>query len=134
VFGSAIDGRLLEWDDGHLDLGGPMERRFRAGLPIMAGGQTINNMSVRCNVGQTPFLEGDYTAPAVEMRLSRDGGQTWGLWRSAPLGAQGQYRTRSQWRACGMASYPAFLAEFRVTAPVDWRVSGVNVNEVFGGR
>ena len=134
IFGSGTDGALLEWGAGHEDLGGTMERRFRAGTPINAGGVTIHNTVLRCNVGQTPFLEGDYVAPSAEMRLSRDGGQTWGFWRSAPLGAQGDYRRRVQWRACGQAAYPAHLAEFRVTAPIDFRASGVTVNEPFGGR
>ena len=70
----------------------------------------------------------------VEMRLSRNAGQTWSSWRGVSLGRQGDYRTRVQWRCCGQASQPAFLAEFRVTAPVDVRVSDVMVNEAAGGR
>lgn len=134
VFGSAIDGRTLTWSAGHEDLGGPLERRFRAGLPLNAGGMIVNNVQLRSNVGQTPFLTGDYTDPVAEMRLSRDAGQTWGAWKQAALGAQGDYRKRVQWRSCGQAAQPAFLAEFRTTAPIDWRVSDVLVNEQFGGR
>lgn len=134
VFGSSIDGRTLAWSTGHQDLESVLERRFRAGFPLNSGGLQISNASLRCNVGQTPFLEGTYVAPLAEMRLSRDGGKTWGAWRQKSLGEQGQYRTQVRWRACGMASRPAFLAEFRVTAPVDFRVSDVLVNEAFGGR
>lgn len=134
TFGSSIDGRLMAWGDGHEDLGGVLERRFRAGLSINAGGVSISNAQLRCNVGQTPFLSGDYTAPQVEMRLSRDAGQTWGNWRRTALGEQGQYRKKVQWRALGMASQPGFLAEFRVTDPVPFRVSDVLVNEPYGGR
>lgn len=134
VFGSGEDGRTLAWADNHLDLGGVLERRLRGGFPINSNGQTINNVQVRCNVGQTGFLTGDYADPSMEMRVSRDAGKTWGSWRSAALGSQGSYRSRVQWRSCGMASQPAFLAEFRVTAPVDLRVSDVLVNEPGGGR
>lgn len=134
VFGSAIDGRTAAWGSGHTDFGGVMERRFRGGFPMDGGGLTIDNVQVRCNVGQTPYLTGDYTSPAVEMRISRDAGQTWRNWRSKTLSEQGKYRTRVQWRSCGMASRPGFLAEFRVTAPVTWRVSDVLVNEAGGGR
>lgn len=134
VFGSSQDGKTLEWSDGHEDLGGVLERRFRGGFPINSGGINIANVQLRCNVGQTPFLTGDYTDPQVEMRLSRNAGQTWGAYRGVSLGAQGNYRTKVQWRACGMASQPAFLAEFRVTAPVDFRASGVLANEGWGGR
>lgn len=134
VFGSAIDGKTMGWGAGHVDLGGTLERRFRAGFPLNSGGLRIDNVQLRVNVGQTPYLTGDYDDPDMELRISRDGGKTWGNWKQAPLGEQGNYRTKVQWRSCGMASQPAFLAEFRVTAPVDVRVSDILVNEGRGGR
>lgn len=134
VFGSSIDGRTIAWGTGHLDFDGPLERRFRGGFPINGGGLTVNNVQLRVNVGQTPFLTGDYTEPRVEMRISRDAGQTFGDWKGKSLGAQGNYRTKLRWNGCGMASQPGFLAEFRVTAPVPFRVSDVLINEQWGGR
>lgn len=134
VFGSAVDGRTIAWGTGHQDFGGQLERRFRAGMPINGGGVQINNLRLRSNVGQTPFLIGDYADPQVEMRLSDDGGQTWDAWEGESLGAQGEYRAQPEWRALGLASYPGFLTEFRVTDPVPWRVSDVLANEPFGGR
>lgn len=137
VFGSAEDGKTLEWSAGHTDVlatNNVLERRFRAGFPVNSGGVNIANLILRSNVGQTPYLTGDYTEPKVEMRISRDAGQTWGNWRGVSLGSQGNYRTKVQWRACGMASQPAFLAEFRVTDPIDVRFSDVLVNEPLGGR
>lgn len=133
VFGSSLDGKTLEWGDAHLDLGGVLERRFRAGFPLNSGGLTVNNTILRVNVGQTPFLSGDYAEPQVEMRRSINAGQTWGNWRSVGLGEQGQYRKKVQWTGCGMAGQPGWLAEFRVTAPVPFRVSDVLINEPFGG-
>lgn len=132
--GSSVDGRIFQLGDDYLDLGGPMERRFRAGAQISGGGQIVNNMTLECNPGQTPYLSGQFADPMIEMRLSRDGGQTWGNWRSASLGEQGQYRKLVQWRALGMASAPGLFAEFRCVAPVPLRVSGVTVNEKWGRR
>jgi hypothetical protein len=134
VFGSALDGRTLAWAAEHEDLGGVLERRFRGGFPLNSGGMRVDNVQLRTNVGQTPFLTGDYDDPTVEMTISRDAGQTWGTWMPVKLGAQGNYRTRVQWRSCGMASQPGFLAEFRVTAPVPFRPSDVLLNEGQGGR
>lgn len=134
VFGSAVNGSLYRLTGDYQDIGGVLERRFRAGFPINSGGLAVGNTQIRSNVGQTPFLTGDYAEPQVEMRLSRDAGQTWGAWRSRPLGGQGQYRRKVQWRACGMASQPGFLAEFRVTDPVPFRASDVLINEPYGGR
>lgn len=134
VFGSAVDGKTLAWGADKQDLGGVLERRFRAGFPINGAGQLIDRLGLRTNPGNTPFLTGNYTDPSVEMRQSRDAGQTWDSWRSASLGTQGSYRERVEWRSLGMASQPGFLAEFRCTDPVPFRVSGVFANEPFGGR
>ena len=133
VFGCS-DGRTAQWGTDYLDFGGELERRWRGGLPINAGGQAIDDIVLRCKTGQTPYLSGDHTEPVVEMRLSRNLGKTWGNWRAKSLGQQGQYGKRVQWRGLGMASAPGLLAELRVTAPVDCDVRDLRVNEGFGGR
>lgn len=130
VFGGT-DGATYAF--GTVEAGTIFERRFRAGFPLNSGGLTVNSIQLRCNVGQTTYLTGDYTNPVVEMRVSRDAGKTWGNWRSASLGEQGRYRTKVVYRGLGMASQPGLLAEFRVTAPVDFRVSDVLINEPLGG-
>ena len=133
VFGSSIDGKTLEWGAAWEDIGTTLERRFRAGAPFEAGGLILSSVSLRTNPGATGYLTGTYANPTIEMRSSRNAGKTWSNWRTATLGEQGEYRKRVQWLACGMASRPGVLLEFRVTAPVDFRVSDVVVNEGFGG-
>ena len=133
VFGSG-DGKTLAFGDDYLELGGVLERRFRGGLPINGGGVPIYNLRLRCNPGQTGFLSGQYADPIIEMRISRDAGQTWGLWKGTQLGLQGEYRKRVEWRALGMASAPGFMCEIKLTDPVPLRASGIFVNEPFGGR
>lgn len=132
VFGSSESGVTYRWASGHLDHGGTLERRFRAGFPITSGTMTVANVIARVSVGGTTFLEGDYRQPSIEMRRSIDGGHTWGNWRRVSLGTQGKYRKRVQWTACGMAGQPGFLCEFRVTDPVDLRVSDIVLNEPMG--
>ena len=133
VFGSSRDGRTMAWGPDYLDLGGVLERRFRAGFPLNSGGVPVNNVIVRANVGNTGFLTGTYANPTIEMSRSLDAGRTWGRWRGISLGEQGQYRQKVQWTACGMAGQPGWLSEFRVTDPVPVRVSDVLINEPFGG-
>lgn len=136
VFGSAIDGKTLEWG-AYTDAqatNGVLERRWRAGAPINAGGLSIDNLQLRVNVGQTAVLEGNDAEPIIERGLSRDAGQTWGEWDGVSLGKQGEYRKKVEWRAQGLASRPAFLTEFRCTHPVPLRVSDVLINEPWGGR
>lgn len=134
VFGSAVDGRTLQWGDTYLDLGLTLERRFRAGF-WGEQGTIVDNLHLRCEVGTTPDLEGDYADPVIEMRQSRDNGQTWGVWRSRSLGEQGEYHVTPTWNALGMLKRnKAFLAEFRITDPVSVRISAVKANEPIGGR
>ena len=133
VFGGAA-GVTMDWGSDHLELGGQFERLFTLGFPVNSGGVTINNLSIRTNPGNTPYLTTDYANPVIELRLSRDGGKTWGGWKQRSLGAQGEYRQQVQWRALGMASRPGLLAQVRLTDPVPLRVSDCLVNERYGGR
>jgi hypothetical protein len=145
TFGSFEDGKLIAWQATYDDFGGVHERRWRGGFAIDGGAVRINKVSLRCQVGQTPFLEAstteedslsvnDYAQPLIQMSLSPDAGQTFDDPLITNLGRMGEYGRQVEWRACGLASHPGFFAEWRVTAPIDFRVSGVFVNERNGGR
>jgi hypothetical protein len=66
--------------------------------------------------------------PVVTMRVSRDGGRTWGNEHSAMAGAQGEYWRRVYWRVLGMGRDWAF--EFVMTDPVPWRLSALYFDAV----
>lgn len=118
---------------GYVDAGGVFERRFRAGSRLEAAA-ILNNLRLTAEVGTTGYLTGDYAAPLIEMRASNDAGNTWTSWDAVSLGAQGSYRERVEWRALGMFDDPGALFEFRMTAPVSFRLSAVEVNAAGGGR
>lgn len=134
IFGSSENGQILQFGNSHSDLGGVLERRFRAGFPLNGGAIPVNNVRGRFNSGQTPILNGQYSDPLAEIRVSNDAGQTFRNYKSAKMGKQGKYRQRTEWRALGMADEPGFLCEIRCTDPIPFRVSGVAMNEVGGGR
>lgn len=119
---------------GFVDADGVLERRFRAGAPLSGGAFTAHNVRLSINAGETVNLTGTYSDPTVEMRTSRDGGRSWGTWRGASIGEQGNYRTRTEFRRCGTFDDPGMLCEFRCTDPVPFRVSAAKVNEMGGGR
>ncbi len=119
--------------EGYADNGEPLERRIRAGAQLMEP-LRVANLRLVSEVGTTPFLAGEYIDPIIEMRSSDDAGSTWSAWEQETLGEQGQYRQRVEWRALGMFDDPGMLFEFRVTAPVSWRLSGVEINAAGGGR
>lgn len=133
VFGSSIDGRLLRWSEDADDFGNPVVKVFRAWMPLTGESLKVANIILRTNPGTTPYLSGDYQEPVVEMRTSIDGGHTWQPWKSRSLGAQGRYRTKTFWSSLGLFGYPGLLVEIRVSDPIQFRVSGLAVNEPFGG-
>ena len=133
MFGSAIDERTLEWGADFAELDGVLERRFRFGAVLNSSGVQVDNILLRTNPGNTPYLTGNYTTPVVEMRMSRNAGKTWGNWRARSLGAQGEYRKKVQWEGCGMHGQPGIFGEVRVTDPVPFRVSDLRMNEPYGG-
>jgi hypothetical protein len=59
--------------------------------------------------------------PQVMMRMSNDGGKTWGNERVRSAGMIGQYGTRVRWNRCGQARRRVF--EVSVTDPVPWRLT-----------
>ena len=131
-FGSAVTGKILTWSDSYID-STVLERRFRVWAPINMETVVANSIFLRVNPGRTPYAVGNYTSPRIEMRLSRDGGNTWTNWRSTAMGSIGDYRKQTKFLSCGIFSYPGALAEFRITDPVPFRVSSVSVNEPYGG-
>jgi hypothetical protein len=133
IFGGP-DGKTLAFGTVHTDLDGELERRFRAGLGLTGGSVSFDNIRLRSNPGTTTYLTGEFADPVAELRYSRDGGNEWSDWKSAKLGAMGQYRKRLEWRSLGSFEDPGALFEFRVTDPVPWRISGAYYNEDGGGR
>jgi len=133
LLGDDASGTLWELS-GYQDAGAVLERRFTAAFPIKGGAVRVTRLNVEVAVGWTDLLAGQGSSPVIEMRCSDDAGATFGDWEAESLGAQGSYRAQPEWRALGMFDAPGFLAEFRVTDPVDLRLSAVRVNEPVGGR
>ena len=124
-FGDDTTGKIWAWG-GYTDAAGELERLFMAGTELESPA-VINNLRLTCEVGLG-------NNASIEMRASDDAGTTWGQWESEPLGMQGFYRQRVEWRALGMFDDPGFLAQWRLTDPVSFRLSGVSVNAQSGGR
>ena len=133
-FGDDTDGNIWTFGTAFTDAGDPLEGYFTAMLPIQGGAIVVDSLEARCNTGSTDPLVGQDANPVIEMRYSRTRGRTWADWREAPLGAQGEYRTRAIYRRLGMFDAPGALFQFRVTDVTPRRVGGVYINEPGGGR
>ncbi len=107
------------------------ERRFL--LPSSPDNKNVQvptlELLMRTGIGLTPAAWDGANVPQganpqVMMRISKDGGKTWGpeRWRSA--GAIGRYLTRVRWlRATG--NYRNAVMEIVVSDPVDWQLLAV---------
>lgn len=58
--------------------------------------------------------------PVITLRISDDGGKTWGNLHTAEAGVQGAYKTRVIWRRLGRSRNRVF--ELSVSDPVPWRL------------
>jgi hypothetical protein len=133
IFGDDEAGTL--WTlDGYKDGADALERLFTIALPMNGGTLAVDTVAIWANVGWTELIAGQGSDPVAELRLSRDAGATFGDWRQARLGEQGEYRTRTVWRRCGLFDAPGMLGEIRISDPVGFRLSSVTANEPGGGR
>ena len=131
-FGHSSTNQVMTFD-GWADLSAALERRFTAAQQLDTP-TPISNVKLWANAGHTEVLSGQGTDPQVEMRYSRDAGNTWTDYDGTNLGAAGHYRAVPSWRRLGQFDFPGCLMEFRVTDPVPFRVSAVKVNDFSGGR
>lgn len=134
LFGSSVDGKIYQFSDNWTDAGVPLERRFTGAFPIKGGVVPVDALELECNSGATLASTGPGANPQIEVRASRDGGHTFGHYRTASLGAQGERRIRPRWRRWGFFDAPGALFDFRMTDPAPLRVSAVLVNEPASGR
>ena len=132
VFGDDTDGTLWTFGDA-LEDEDTLVFEWTAAFPLKGGTATVDNVTVDANVGNTELV-GPTSEPLIEMATSRTYGRTWGNFRQARLGAQGEYRTRPRWNRVGMFDLPGAMFKFRVSNCRQVRISNVLVNEPGGGR
>lgn len=130
IAGDDETGQLWKLDAEMLsDNGADIERYFTV---IINKTGFVDNISLDCSVGQT---DDPNAAPGIlEMRTSRDDGQTFLSWRQTQLGAQGKSRTQPCFRRVGSVDQGNLLVQFRITDQRPGRISYVKVNEAMGGR
>jgi hypothetical protein len=76
---------------------------------------TINRLFIDFETG-VGLTSGQGSDPQAMLRVSRDGGRTWGeeMWKT--LGAIGEYKTRVEWDQFG--SSESFVFKVRVSDPI----------------
>lgn len=130
IAGDDETGTLWKLSDDILLDGEDAIQRIHTGVVEQRG--ILSNLVLDATTGGavTPVEQN----PLVELRISRDQGQTFAAWRQSSLGSQGQYRRRAVWRALGLSDGDGMVIEFRMSDPTPWRLSAMRANEPLSGR
>lgn len=127
--GDDTTGTVWTLEEGQLsDDGDPIERRWTVLLPNPG---YIDTLYIDGSPGSAPTYDFE---PTVEVRVSRDQGDTFGAWQQATTGYKGQYRARTAWRRLGMLDTDGGLLDFRTTDNYTWRVASIRMNDSLAGR
>lgn len=105
----------------------PLTRGASAFIKIEEGSPRCNALVLHCVQG-VGLASGPGSAPIVEMRWSDDLGRTFGAWRPATLGAEGDYRARAYWQRLGQMRAPGRLVQVRCSDPVNVALSHLELN------
>jgi hypothetical protein len=130
LLGDSLTGTIYTLSDASLTDGpDAIERRFTA---LVNDPQTLDNiiLDAQGGIGTEPLGGGII----IELRRSRDGGQTFGPWHQTTLGTLGRYRARAVWRRMGLFDAPGGVLDFRMTDNAPFSVQGIRVNEPITGR
>lgn len=111
----------------YTDDGGTITWIASAFIPQPGGTTRCENIVLQGarGVGTTT---GNGSDPVCEMRFSTTQGRGFNSWKSASLGAIGQYGKKAQWRALGTIYEPGWMVEIRTTDPVLATASGLLLN------
>lgn len=107
--------------DLYTDSDGNGLRRLRI-PPILSADQKrvfVDRLQLHVEPG-LGLVSGQGSDPSVLMRMSRNGGKTWGSQRSRSAGVLGDYDARAIWHNCGAGRNP--VPEFVMSDPIPWRV------------
>jgi hypothetical protein len=105
-YGLDVSGNMWQMDDTYADLNSALKRRM-VSRPIYMDGDQFSVSEVEFLAGMGRSATAD-----VKMRISKDGGRTWGSTITRSLGGTAEYDHRAVFRALGV--YRHFTAEFVV--------------------
>lgn len=126
LFGDLYTGQLWTLAEGvYLDNGSVIPREFSM---IITERAMIDRIDLSMGTGfSAPGTHG-----TIEMRKSRNGGNTWGAWQQASVGEAGQYRVSVTFRSQGLCDRGGGVFQFRISDNVPSRITAIRVNDVGG--
>lgn len=131
IGGDARDGRIYIIDPTVPNEDGDTIIRTWVGVPQQKEMRRlfITRLALDCETG-VGTLAGQGAQPQVWLKISQDGGRTFGPAMFGSLGARGRYRTTIEWRRLGAARDVVFM--FGMSDPVLTTVYGVHLDAEVG--
>jgi hypothetical protein len=97
-------------------------------IDVPEGQEDVANIELDCLTGDSPRT-GQGSDPLIGLRVSRDGGKTYGTVRHRPMGATGDYTVTPRWNAFGAAKAPhGLICKWEISDPVGRRFSAGRYN------
>jgi hypothetical protein len=120
----SVTGSIYSMDaESSSDVDSRVIRRVRRAPALSVENQRIFYSAFELDMEPGLGLEsGQGSDPMVMMRLSNDGGKTWGAERMRSAGKIGEYGTRVRWNRCGAGRRRVF--EVSVSDPIPYRLIG----------
>ncbi len=125
--GGATVPQLLELDqDAHTEYDGRVIRRLHRSPQYREDLAPIFFLSFELDIqGGVGTGVGQGLDPKVMMRVSDDGGETYGNILTAPMGKMGRWKTKPKWHNLGVGEQ--IVVEVSVTDPVDVTILGAKM-------
>lgn len=124
LVGDAATGSIHHMDVAlGLDVDGGPLRRVRAAPNLNNELRRVPTQEFQLHLEPGLGLAvGQGSDPQVMLRISRNGGKTFGNIRTRGAGKMGEYKKRVIWRRCGAGRNTVF--EIAVSDPIPWRILG----------
>jgi hypothetical protein len=129
LVGSATTGQLAAMDEGYgTELDGRAIRRLRRAPALLQEHQRapIDQLELVLDVG---LAASGAPAPDVLLRVSDDGGRTWGNELRGSTGAAGAWRTRVVWPRLGLVEHAVLEVSYSDAVPVRLVEAWLNARE-----
>lgn len=125
ILSSSLTGKLYEAKKTlSTDDGDPLVRTF-SGIVEFTSPTPIMNVVMDCSVGMGSLTFN----PQIQMRYSRDRGNTWSSWMTQNLGREGNFTQDINWTRLGAALRPGMVFEWRYAGDTEFTVRTAVYNE-----
>lgn len=123
LVGDRVTGGIYELTAAsYTDVDGALIRHVRQPAPLTLEGRrfVVDSFELALDVG-VGLISGQGSDPQAMLRISRDGGRTFGGAHWTTIGAMGEYKTRVTWGQLGNAR--SFVPQLVITDPIPARLT-----------